>query len=350
MLNKKLLLSILISFLIANTTFAQVTQGLFAEYLFNDGTVNPTVGTVIPVNNNVTAATDRFGCPDRAMEFTNNAYLALGDVYDNYFTPDDSAFSISMWFKKYNAADHTLAMFQKSSDGFCSEDEREMGLMLRSTLVLTFGVFFTGDLNNFIVVDASTIIQDTLWHHVVVNYDGSVDTGGGVDRFEIYVDNNLETLTNASSAGTLGSVNDGTAHVAIGNQVNSSGAICGTNTEQMEGFLDDYKIYNRTLQAFEVDLLYNDSTACSSGISEQLASEVKIYPNPSNDIFNIDLGRTYDKIEVQIIDALGKIIYSNNYSEHALIENVELPKNAGIYSVRVIVSDGEPTIFQIVKN
>ncbi|MBD3636127.1 MAG: T9SS type A sorting domain-containing protein [Crocinitomicaceae bacterium] len=400
-----------------------MTQGLFAEYLFNNGSLIPSVGSVIPINTNASSASDRFGCPHNAMTFSGNAYLDFGDSFDNYFTANDSSFSISLWFKLFNAGSVSHAIFQKSADGVCGESQREMGVVIGPTQKLRIGIYFTGDLNNYFVTECSTAFNDTLWHHVVINYDGSIDTGGGVDRLEVYVDNVPETLTIISATGSLGTINNGTAHTAIGNQLNSSGSICGTNSEQFEGYLDDYRFYNRLLQPFEVDLLFNESPICCEALgvndsistdvnsvqvyqtnstyqwldcstmspisgevnqfyfpdsngtyacvinfddcidttdcinfSDQLAVDeltavgnINIYPNPTNDDFNINLGQFHKKVEVQVVNILGEVIHRKSYSNCKVIEHIELPKTPGIYGVIIAIPNTEQVIFRVIK-
>lgn len=87
-----------------------------------------------------------------------------------------------------------------------------------------------------------------------------------------------------------------------------------------------------------------------SGLNESKAENMMIYPNPFNDVANILFAKSGD-YEVEVFDASGKIVYSNNYS--ALSSEVcSLTVNgpAGLYYV-VVKQDGKCLqSFKIMKN
>jgi hypothetical protein len=77
-------------------------------------------------------------------------------------------------------------------------------------------------------------------------------------------------------------------------------------------------------------------------------SEVKIYPNPSKDILNVDFG-TFEtqKIKLNIIDNLGQVVYSLNNANPK--EEIDLSFLAsGVYYLR-IESDDNQKIKKVIK-
>jgi len=64
-------------------------------------------------------------------------------------------------------------------------------------------------------------------------------------------------------------------------------------------------------------------------------SELSIYPNPSNGLSNINLGKTYNHVKLKIIDVLGKTIIEHIFFN---IKNIELNTTNyanGLYFIQV---------------
>lgn len=66
------------------------------------------------------------------------------------------------------------------------------------------------------------------------------------------------------------------------------------------------------------------------GINELTSAELNVYPNPSTGLFNIDIKGTY---EVSIVSITGQIVYSNTFTNNAVLNLSEQP--AGIYFLRL---------------
>ena len=87
-----------------------------------------------------------------------------------------------------------------------------------------------------------------------------------------------------------------------------------------------------------------------SGLNESKAENMMIYPNPFNDVANILFAKSGD-YEVEVFDASGKIVYSNNYSAlSSEVCSLTLNGPAGLYYV-VVKQDGKCLqSFKIMKN
>jgi rhamnogalacturonan endolyase len=74
----------------------------------------------------------------------------------------------------------------------------------------------------------------------------------------------------------------------------------------------------------------------TTNVGSSLASEIKIYPNPTSGTVNIDLPKTPKELNIQLYDALGRLILSKEYPNHARINmNFEDLPN-GLYLIKII--------------
>jgi hypothetical protein len=99
--------------------------------------------------------------------------------------------------------------------------------------------FDANDLNRInLPLTGSTTVNDNVYHHVVVTYDGSTVT--------LYVDGSADG--NASSSGTI--QQGGEFRVARRDGGEAS-------RKQLDGIIDDPRIYDKGLSPTEVSDLYN---------------------------------------------------------------------------------------------
>ncbi|WP_169736052.1 T9SS type A sorting domain-containing protein [Crocinitomix catalasitica] len=303
---KKHRIILLFCVLIFNTiTFSQVTDGLFAEYLFNDGTADATVGDVDGVVSNAYLANDRFGCPGKAYNFVtgDQSVIGLGNNFNDEFATPDLSWSVSAWVKLSDrSANNSFILAKYGSDGPNGCDEHQRQFIIRKSpagkISLTFYSRLTGP-THYVVASGSTSINDTLWHHIVINYDGSTDAESGLARAEIYLDNVRETLFIEGSAGTLSNIPVGTAHLSIGQAMGSDGEVCNpTRSYHWPGYLDDFKFYNRILLDWEVDLLFNVTSSCCDINTSISAGPNTIYIDEEAD------GAEYQWIDCSTMDPI----------------------------------------------
>lgn len=90
-----------------------------------------------------------------------------------------------------------------------------------------------------------------------------------------------------------------------------------------------------------------DTTACIeidlTGLNqEQKLSQVKIYPNPTISQLNIDLGENLSLVDLQLLDATGRMLLSRKYKNTSLIE-LNIDYAPGTYS---LILDYEGEIIQ----
>lgn len=88
-----------------------------------------------------------------------------------------------------------------------------------------------------------------------------------------------------------------------------------------------------------------------SGINSESDFNGKVYPNPTTDLFTIDIHEMYNgKTELQILNLVGEVMYSTIItSEHTQLSTKALNMKAGVYLVRLTHENQNKVIRLIVK-
>ncbi|MCF8457826.1 MAG: hypothetical protein K9H62_18005 [Bacteroidales bacterium] len=269
---------------------------LLAQYYFNEGSANDDVGSINGQRHDLELVTDRFGCPNHAFKFgPSDGYITLGDTLDEVFAAPDSSFAFSVWIKK-NGSGSWGTIIAKNAGNYCSSNQREFSLSLENTGTIKFA--FASTLIYQALVNMRTVgtISDLNWHHIAVNYDGSIYSSG-LDRVEIYIDNQLQTLTAGNIYGSLGNIQNGPAQLAIGGEADDAGNPCGSL--YFNGALDDIRMYAGNLSSSDVSGLYNETLTCpantltitspNSSMSLNEGAIHNIAWNSTGQVANVDL-------------------------------------------------------------
>jgi hypothetical protein len=217
-------------------------------YLFsNNGQDSRTSGSNI-ASGSVAYGTDRSGRSNAALSF-NEASLAIttsGD-YLRTFT-ENSSYSISMWIYLNELPASGLSMYlitlnQVSTNGY------GFHITVSATGHLSFISTVSNNGSAFNTIKSG--VSPGAWHHIVCVYNGTgMSLGTNVNpSMDLYLDGisigNRATSTsfvpNTAGSGAL-TFND------IGKESSCS----------MDGLIDDVRIYNTTLSAAEVSLLYHE--------------------------------------------------------------------------------------------
>ena len=85
-----------------------------------------------------------------------------------------------------------------------------------------------------------------------------------------------------------------------------------------------------------------------TGIQTHDLSNINIYPNPVKSTFKIDMGATYDKVELMMMDINGKIMMEKDYERVKLIDLDITTLPNGVYMIK-LAGDDATGIFRIVK-
>jgi hypothetical protein len=162
------------------------------------------------------------------------------------------------------------------------------------------------------------------WYHIVFIRD--------TNKIKLFVDAELNT-NEATYSGMNTSTGGNTA-----NYGSSPKALIG-NRDMLsqfyfKGSIDDIRIYNRVLNANEIDSLFHEKMCFFTGVDELMtnSSKVKVYPNPSKGEFTIDIENTLNKVKCSIVNIMGQEVFANvieGSSTHISLSNMA----PGIYTL-----------------
>tara|TARA_R110002167_G_scaffold6163_1_gene28056 strand:+ start:1148 stop:2044 length:897 start_codon:yes stop_codon:yes gene_type:complete len=182
-------------------------------------------------------------------------WMADNDVLD--FNVDDS-FSMSAWIKRENLLTANASIAAKLSQYSTSPDTNYEGyeLYLKGGKQPTFLLYQDGSNKLETHGGATTEINDTDWHHILVTYSGNADLSG----VQIYIDGAAATMTETTD--TLDTSDDivTTTDFSIG--ARGKGRTTGAGTRNhFDGNIDEVAIWSKALSTDEIADVYNDGDA-----------------------------------------------------------------------------------------
>lgn len=92
------------------------------------------------------------------------------------------------------------------------------------------------------------------------------------------------------------------------------------------------------------------SNALLSIEDSNFAEVIKVYPNPSYGVSTIQLGAIHQNIDLQIFDALGKMIESKAYSETDFIQLNFQNYSKGVYFIKISSNKKSASLKLLIKN
>ena len=232
-MKKTLLMAI--TALITGFAQAQVTNGLVAKYSFNNGNVNDEVGTNHGTVNGASLTTDRFGNPNRAYNFINGDNITL----PNSTVLKSQNMTVSLWVKV---------------DSFCTSNvgTNYIYSIVNSTTAAYFATLclsvYTSD-SRFLSVSQNGPSQSIVgfsnnatnmnWQHYVIAIDN--------DSMRMYIGGQKQYSMYKGFA-----LNYTSDLIYIGQSGNT------TYPGNLNGSVDDIRVYNRVLNDAEVNDLFNE--------------------------------------------------------------------------------------------
>ncbi len=268
---------------------------IVANYTF-DGTLNDINGAY-PFSSQagMSYGTDRSGVADKALYIDGTGTTAT--LAMSALPSGNSSRTFSIWIKptQVNAVNRIFSYGQSFGD---------------AAYVVTVNpnsVSNSTYLSNVIFYELTTV---NTWKHMVFTYEQSTNT------VKIYLNGELKTN------GTFSSLNTSEFVVAL-----YLGSLFGGTTQRYFGYVDDLKIYNYALSDAQVLNLFNTNTLSSSDFNQNNL-EVKLYPNPANNVLNIETALEIQNVEIYNIQ--GQKVLSSNQKQ---INVSDLA--AGMYMVRI---------------
>lgn len=333
------------------------TNGLVGYWPFN-GNANDESG-----NNNhgsVSEASltfDRFGMDSSAYSFNGeNSYI---DVLHSSSLDFKYHFSISIWFiigSKDYPSDPNMWLFTKcrttSPDGFQWTIEYWPGVS--NQLIFTEAK----EITEVPYPWKSNIIDTTKWHNIIIVKDSI--------NYSMYIDGVLDTTTTVSS---IIDQTGNTNRIVFGAENDDAGI---GHLHYFSGKLDDIRLYNRTLNSNEVNLIYNEGKCFetvydtipiydttfvtiydSIAVTDTLiidvtltgidppdnVNSIKVYPNPIKDAIFIHTGNNFEQMidyKIKIINTKGSIIFESNVTQQLFEIDVSDFGQTGLYFIQII--------------
>lgn len=321
-----LTLTVIVTTSITNLN-AQVTNGLVAKYSFNNGDATDDVGDNDGVVTNATLTADRFGNPNKAYSFNGtNSFIDFGDSSEFRFA--NNTFSISFWLK-YSDPQEGFVLGKVKSGSYDQYAFYIFDNISSGGVSKKLHYFSKNSIGNSRTISASDQSGNS-YKHIVVVQDN--------DSSLLFVDN---ILTNV----VYGDFSNGNLELQGGNFMIGKKPV--DNIFFFNGKIDDIRIYNRVINAQEVDSLFNEANPNSTNIIENQANIASIYPNPSNGTFTIALGKNYSQATVQVVDVLGKVVLSTALNNQE--STIDMGKaTKGVYFVKVNTNEGTQSTTKVV--
>lgn len=319
-----------------------IVNGLVSKYSFDNLGLQDEISHNDGIGMGSTFGPDRFGNATDALNVSQTAYVNLFDSYDNFSSNGTNGrISYSFWVKFNTITATPQIILAKSADSGCSGNDRQFLFRLNASAKLEITSYGSPTAGNYVSLAANSVTCLVgQWYHIALIYNGSQS---GNSKYKIYVNNVDQTLTQTATAGTgigNGPINAG-ANIGIGAYLRADGAIC-VNAQRLDAYFDDLHIYNRALDATEVNGLYTAPDPATVGLSENTNyNQSIVYPNPFTELVTIRTSAiSKNKIDITSID--GKLLFSTTN------ENQETTLNTndwatGIYFITIQNDAGKST-------
>jgi hypothetical protein len=279
-----------------------------------DSTTNNNDGTL--TNGAAFSTDEKYGEYSLALD-GHNDYMDAGTLNLG------NAFSVSMWAKIPRGVGSIQTLFANSSSGSTSDGIRVFvntyGTTDRKIIVETGN----GSSSNPASTSTNTFAYDQ-WNYVAI----VVDKTNGVAR--IYY--NGSDVTSDSLIRNDFATNQ---TVNFGQMTN--------NSWQMEGKIDQVRIYDRELTASESGYL---KRALIPGKSEK--TTLVVYPNPVTS--KLYIKETKDIAQINILNCMGQILYSKRNNKSSLVEIDMSDYQTGYYILKLIKFDGQNVTKKLLKH
>lgn len=225
-----------------------VSPDPIAEYRFDEckveGTLKDETETYNATPRNVT--TEDGGVIGKALDLSATGTRDWVDLPRSMFNGLND-FSIALWIKTSTSKSQQEILQALGSN--TDDDELEIYLINSSRVRLQVQ---DEDVN----LDSRSSLTDGRWHHLVLTRKGN--------RGCLYVDGALQECENGLRSGALSVPRDA---VVLGQEQDSYGGSF-SSSQAFEGFMDELKVYNKTLSDSSVTTLHTNELAGNNGDGE----------------------------------------------------------------------------------
>lgn len=297
--------------LIIGTTYGQVTNGLVAKYSFNNGNANDEVGTNNGTVHGAVLTTDRFGNSNKAYKFTNGEYITLPDAS----VLKSTSMTVSLWVKidGYNPAPTSENFIYTIINSSTNAYFGTFGMLVNTSNGKYFSVSQNGPSESKFGYSLNP--NNATWQHYVLSsdYDSLRMYIDGIKQWSIYKGFNSTFTSDSIYIGVSGNT---------------------TYHGNLNGSVDDIRVYNRVLSSLEIDSLFNEPNPVTTSKSDIVVANnsIGVYPNPTNHQINFSV-----YTNVQLTNLTGQII-----ADSKNVNTLDLSSQpAGIYFLTFTDDNGQ---------
>lgn len=330
MKKRNLLLNLVI--LITVQLFGQIpTNGLICHFPFNGDASDESGNGYSGVVEGASLTTDRFNKANSAYLFDGiDDYIQLHGDFDT--TDIKQPATISFWVKGEKDSAQAIFGIIDSIDAYNPIQGIYIGNDVTGSLndeIITVARNVS-DVDKYITgeeTDDRTQLFDDKWHHIVVVFNDTLT--------KVYKDDTLLTINNnwGSDNGRFGVPGDANI-VSLGARMHND--IFGGF---FKGSLDEFRIYNRSLDSTEISALYNEIPTSAIQINHS-KSYLKTYPNPTSNLLTINITNNFEKGSIKIINQNGQILLSKDITQDVIQVNLKSLMHSGVCLLQLYDSNG----------
>ncbi|MBI1315625.1 hypothetical protein GC167_02030 [bacterium] len=242
---------------------SNLNQQLAGHWSFDQGNAVADVGSANGTLVGAQTTADRFGCPDRALYLDGNgAHVKFGNILGGQLSGAGAQFSIGLWVRP-DSVHQDAALFSKFSQSPCGSNQRSLQFKSLGGAPALTTHMGNGAATQYRTVGATNPIPAGQWTHLLLVFDGAQNGNDGADRVQMYVNGMLQSTSLLGGAGVLSDVASSNAQIVLGGVLGTGGAFC---SNAFRGALDDFRIYDRLLDATEALALAQNSECQCLGL------------------------------------------------------------------------------------
>lgn len=317
---RKLLLHLTV-IILTNAAFAQIpSDSLQLDYSFNNNSNDLSGNNFHGILNGPIITSDRFLNVNSSYSF--NGISDFISVPDTAKIKPDFPFSISLWVK--------IDAFSNASSIIYASDEASgvysgfwIGYLPTGEVSAGYGDGLGQGAEHRVTKSSGATIDTSNWHNIIAVFNQLNDINIFIDCQE-YIGRYSGSASNMVNLGSNGVVGR-----SLGHHTNS----------YHNGKIDDIRIYNKSLNAIEVDSLCNESNP-RLGITEPInSSSIEVFPNPTDELINIKINDYQSTYLVRILNSNGQKMLEKELSVgQGLLDIKDL--SSGIYIIHIASQNG----------
>jgi hypothetical protein len=296
------------------------TDGLIFYAPFSGDYSEASINNVNVSNIGASLTQDRFGTNNKSALFDGNSSYLMINQNSSLITTAN--FTISSWARMdgnggginsqnviFEQRDDDATPFSKSAILFITRYANNQSY---------FGVrSSTG--GSTVIAQADNAPTNNEWHHyVATKCDNSIN---------LYIDGQLAATTPYYQTGNFTTSID---HVSIGAHHNTDNQTYGA----FNGAIDEFRIYSKCLTSGQVNDLYLDNFLSFKELGD--FEKIDVYPNPSNELFNIKLPEDSKAEIFEVYDVIGNLISVNKLNNNLKEVKIIINSEDGVYFVKVL--------------